>query len=221
VAGVGLTVAAGVEARRAYWRRLVDLSRVGPRWTVVVLALPVLVTLGGILGARLGGESPGLLAPTAPTTLPGLLSFLVVTFLFGPLPEELGWRGYLLDPLLERFGALGAGLATGGAWALWHLPLFLLTGTYQAGLGLGTPEFWLFGYFILANSVLYTWVHVHTGRSILAAILFHFAINASGELFRSTLATELVSAGLLFAVVAVVVAVAGPETLRRDGRTPV
>jgi membrane protease YdiL (CAAX protease family) len=221
VAGVGLTVAEGAEARREYWRRLVDLSRVGPTWTALVLALPPLVVLGGTLGARLGGQSGRLLAETAPETLPALLLFLLVTFLFGPLPEELGWRGYLLDPLLNRFGALWASLAVGVVWALWHLPLFFVLGTYQAGLGVGTPAFWLFAYFVVAYSVLYTWVHVHTGRSILAATLFHFAINASGELFRSTLASELVSAGLVLGAVALVVLVAGPDTLRRDGPMPV
>lgn len=220
VAGVGLTVAAGAEARRAYWKRLVDLSRVGPGWILLVLTLPALLTLAGGALVRLGGGSPGLLAESAPASLSALVSFLGITLLFGPLPEELGWRGYLLDPVLDRIGALGASLAVGGVWAVWHLPLFFLDGTYQAGLGVGTAAFWLFGYFIVAYSVLYTWVHVHTGRSILAAVLFHFAINASGELLASSLAVDLAAAGLLLLVVAVVVAVSGPRGLRRGGGTP-
>jgi membrane protease YdiL (CAAX protease family) len=220
VAGVGLTVSSGAEARRAYWRRLVDPSRVGLTWGLFVLALPLFVTLAGAVVAGVAGGSSGLLAESAPDTVPAFLAFLVVTVLFGPLPEELGWRGYLLDPLLDRYGALRASLGVGGLWAVWHLPLFFLAGTYQAGLGVGTAAFWLFGYFVVGYSVLFTWVHVHTGRSILAAVLFHSAINGSGELFVSTLGADLVSAGLLLVVVGAVVAVAGPEGLRRGGETP-
>jgi len=220
VGGVGLTVAEGPAARREYWTRLVDTSRVGATWLFVVLSLPVFVTVAGLVGAGVVGDPRGLLAPSVPADVTGFLGFLGFALLFGPLPEELGWRGYLLDPLLDRFGALAASLSVGLLWAGWHLPLFFLTGTYQAGLGVGTPDFWLFGYFVVAYSVLFTWVHVHTGRSILAAVLFHFAINASGELFRSTLGADLASAGLLLVVVGVVVVVAGPEGLRRGGETP-
>ncbi|MFC7226248.1 CPBP family glutamic-type intramembrane protease [Salinirubellus salinus] len=130
VAGVGLTVSSGAEARRAYWRRLVDPSRVGLTWGLFVLALPLFVTLAGAVVAGVAGGSSGLLAESAPDTVPAFLAFLVVTVLFGPLPEELGWRGYLLDPLLDRYGALRASLGVGGLWAVWHLPLFFLAGTY-------------------------------------------------------------------------------------------
>ncbi len=43
--------------------------------------------------------------------------------LSGAVSAELGWRGYFQPLLRVRFPALTAGLVTGLAWALWHVPL--------------------------------------------------------------------------------------------------
>jgi membrane protease YdiL (CAAX protease family) len=84
---------------------------------------------------------------------------------FGPVPEELGWRGCALDRLQERDSALISSLIIGGTWALWHLPLFFIAGTYQHGLGVGTPAFWLFMVTKFPDSILMTWIYNNTRRS--------------------------------------------------------
>lgn len=219
VAGVGLTLRAPERYRREYWRRLTDPGRIGLGWLAVVLVVPAAVTLvaHGLLSVL--GDLSVIETAISPLADPfGLLALLALTFVFGPLPEELGWRGYVLDGLLRGRSALAASLLLGIAWWLWHLPLFLVDGTYQSGLGVGTPAFWLFGYFIVLYSVLYTWVHVNTGRSTLAAVLFHFAINATGELLPRTLAADFIAAVVLLVVVVGVVGYWGPERLARTSR---
>jgi membrane protease YdiL (CAAX protease family) len=218
VAGVGLTLRAPPSYRREYWRRLTDPSRIGPWWLAVALFLPATVTLFASALLSLLGNARGLEFSSTLADPLALLPFLAFAFVFGPLPEELGWRGYVLDGLLRERGALAASLLLGVGWWLWHLPLFVVDGTYQAGLGVGTPAFWLFGYFIVLYSVLYTWIHANTGRSTLAAVLFHFAINATGELLPSTLAADLVAAVVLLVVVVGVVGYWGPERLARTPR---
>lgn len=219
VAGVGLALRASPSYRRNYWRRLVDPSRIGAPWLAVVLFLPATVTLLAHAVLSLLGSPSGIESTVSPVGDPvGLVSLLGFTFVFGPLPEELGWRGYVLDGLLRQRGALSASLVLGVAWWLWHLPLFLVGGTYQAGIGVGTPAFWLFGYFIVLHSVLYTWIHANTGRSTLAAVLFHFAINTTGELLPRTLTVDLVAAVVLFLIVAGVVWYWRPERLARAAR---
>ncbi|HKZ83727.1 MAG TPA: hypothetical protein VJ793_08725 [Anaerolineae bacterium] len=61
-----------------------------------------------------------------------------------------------------------------------------------------------------ANSILYTWIYNNTGRSTLSAILFHFMVNFTGELFALSPRAELYSFLLTVAATVVVVIVWGP-----------
>jgi membrane protease YdiL (CAAX protease family) len=47
--------------------------------------------------------------------------------------EELGWRGFALPRLAERFGAARASLVLGVIWAFWHLPQFYIQGADTLG----------------------------------------------------------------------------------------
>jgi membrane protease YdiL (CAAX protease family) len=113
----------------------------------------------------------------------GLLFF---TFWFGPLPEEIGWRGFALDRLQIRMSALRASLVLGLVWSLWHVPLFFVPGSFQADLGPGSPRFWIFLAGLIPLSVLMTWVYNNASRSTLSAVLMHFSGNLCGALFTKT-----------------------------------
>lgn len=220
LAGIGLTyLTEGWEGRRDYWRRVVDFRRIGGRWyAVVLLTFPLLLALAALLNALSGGEAS---RPEAAALLPGQpLSFLAFTafvLVFGPLPEELGWRGYALDGLQARGSALGASLLLGAVWALWHLPQFFIDGTFQSGLGVGTTVFWGFMVQIVASSVLYAWVYNNTRRSTLSAILFHFMENYVGQLFALPGRAEVYYYVLQVGAALLVVLIWGPKTLDRKG----
>jgi hypothetical protein len=59
------------------------------------------------------------------------LPYLLLMILLGGGQEELGWRGYILDPLEERLGPWLGNLVLGVVWAVWHAPLVLIPGTSQ------------------------------------------------------------------------------------------
>ncbi len=59
--------------------------------------------------------------------------FLPVLNLVPSLASELGWRGYLLPKLLERYRMPGAVLIGGVAWALWYGPLIEMGYYYGTG----------------------------------------------------------------------------------------
>lgn len=67
------------------------------------------------------------LAPTAKVQpqcsgLPLLSAIaLGVAFFIAALGEELGWSGYAIDPLLQRWRALTVAVVLGAVWALWHV----------------------------------------------------------------------------------------------------
>ncbi|HSM56243.1 MAG TPA: CPBP family intramembrane glutamic endopeptidase, partial [Candidatus Sulfomarinibacteraceae bacterium] len=182
-----------------FWRRIVDWRRIGWRWlAVILLFFPVKTILAALIDAAQGGWG---IAPEEISRLLAQPLLIVPTLLFwlffGPVPEEPGWRGYALDGLQSRHGPVLSSFVVGMVWMLWHLPLFFLPGTWQAEhLGPGTLLFWLWAVSIIFESVLYTWIYNNTGRSILAAILFHFTANAFGQLFAISTRAEVYSAAL-------------------------
>jgi uncharacterized protein len=225
VAAVGLTHRMeSAEVRRDFWRRVFVVRRIPAVWLLVAVFWgPVLNLLGIATGILLGAGAPAprlgasLLADPV-QLIPTALFFLIL----GPLPEELGWRGYVLDRLQRRYSALAASLMLGAVWAVWHAPMFLMEGSIMAALfPIGTARFWL-GWVvpIVAVSVVYTWVHNHTCRSTLAAVLLHFTGNVSSELWM--LQPEMLYARTAWTVVlvAAIVAYFGPRTLRRSSFDP-
>jgi membrane protease YdiL (CAAX protease family) len=209
------------DARRDYWRRIVDPRRIGPAWYgVLFLLVPALTAMAALLDWALAGQGLELALAARWLEQPLLiLPNLLFYLFFGPLPEEIGWRGYALDRLQDRRPALASSLILGVAWAMWHLPQFFVRGTYQHGLGFGSRAFWIFMFAIVANSVLYTWIYNNNRRSTLAAILFHLTINLTGELFDLSVRGETYLFFLTVAAAALVVLLWGPRTLARPART--
>lgn len=126
--------------QRSLWSRAFDPRRIRDRWWLATLLLQPLVSASALAcDLALGGSVPALEMEIGSVSV--ALGLVFFTFWFGPLPEELGWRGFALDRLQRRTTALRASLILGTLWALWHLPLFYMPGTYQAGLGAGTARF--------------------------------------------------------------------------------
>jgi len=204
--------------RRDFWHRVIDFKRIDIKWYgVVLLTVPVLTALGALVDRLWGGSGLTLEAAERFVQQPWMfVPFALFTLAFGPLPEELAWRGYALDGLQSKWNALTSSLILGVAWTVWHLPLFFIPGSYQHGLGLGTAQFWLYMLDKVPQSVLMTWIYNNNRRSILSAILFHFMVNLVGELFDLTLRAEATYI-LLWIVMAIGVTVLwGPEKLKRD-----
>ena len=180
--------------QRDFWIRLVDFRRIPPIWYLVIFGfVPLKAGLAAGADLLLGGRGIALERASELIEQPALiLPTLVFWLLFGPLPEEPGWRGYALEGLQSRRGPLASSLIVGLIWALWHLPLFFIESSWQAlEVGLLGSRFWLYMLNILLDSFVYTWIYNHTGRSILAAVLFHFSVNAFGEAFALTPQAEI------------------------------
>jgi membrane protease YdiL (CAAX protease family) len=95
-------------------------------------------------------------------------------FIFGPLGEEAGWRGYLLPRLLRQYSPLVSSLILGLISALWHFPTGLLVGSasyFHSVMGL-----FLFTTSAICMNILITILFLHTGMSVLHAIVFHWTI---------------------------------------------
>jgi membrane protease YdiL (CAAX protease family) len=198
--------------RRDFWLRIVDVRRLRGVWLAVALLLhPALVGLAFAIDAAMGGSLPTP-APAA-RSANGLLGLAFFVFWFGPLPEEMGWRGFALDRLRVRMPALSASLLLGSIWALWHVPLFFVPGSFQQGLGVGSMRSWIFLASMVPLSVLITCVYANTVRSTLSAVLIHYSGNLCGALFAKSDRVAGIELVLLCAAAAAVVVVWGAEDL--------
>jgi membrane protease YdiL (CAAX protease family) len=189
LAGV-LVAFAGGDAR-SWLANLVDVSSPLHVWAAAIL-VPV-VLYGGAIGlfVLVGGGFDG----TALLPAAAIPAVVVATFVRGGL-EEPGWRGIALPVLQRRVGAFQASLVVGGIWALWHVPLFLMPGSSQAG----TP-FALYAAVVVGLSVVTTWLYNASGGRVLVAVVFHTLANTVSV----TTATGVVGDGVLPQVALLVV----------------
>jgi membrane protease YdiL (CAAX protease family) len=203
------------EYRREYWKRIISFRRIPGRWYLVIfLFVPILNCLAALIDYAIGGNGAawGEAAVNALTNPLSIIPSIMFSSLI-PLIEEMGWRGYVLDRLQERRSALASSLILGVVWALWHLPLFFVPGTYQAGLGVGTPAFWLFFIPIVPLTLIFSWIFNNTNRSTLAVILFHAMVNFTGELIAVTVRADGFAMGLWFVAAVVITLIFGAKTL--------
>jgi len=116
-----------------------------------------------------------------------LPAFLYITIiylvpsLFMSLGEELGWRGFLLPELTERFGLVKAGLISSAVWLVWHVP-FILSGDYGEG---ATPLFYrlaCFSLLILSTGMIMAWLRMRSG-SIWPVVMMHAMHNGLIQMF--------------------------------------
>ena len=88
--------------------------RIGARWWAAALVIPLVVlALGSAIYVVLGG-------PVDVGSLPFVGIYLFVMAwgtVWGGGQEELGWRGFLVPVLQERYSALATSLLVGAAWA--------------------------------------------------------------------------------------------------------
>ena len=191
----------------ALLKRSFDYKRTGAKvwYAPVLLLMPATMALSYGLLRMLGVPlpSPSLSAPTA------LALFAV--FFIAALGEELGWSGYVTDPMQVRWGALQTGILLGLVWAAFHIVALVQARRSPAWIG-----WWCLN--TVATRVVMVWLYNNTGKSVFAAALFHTMINVTWMLFpvQGSYFDPRVVALIMTSVATIVTVVWGPRTLVRD-----
>lgn len=187
------------------WRglRLFTLRVFNLSFPVWVWLLALLLPLAAAL-LTFAGHAADLFHGGAPKFAAALATASLANFFTGPLAEEFGWRGYLLDRLCRRWRPMIAGLFIGPIWAAWHLPLLydsIFSGTHSA-----------IGYlaWLMSWSVVLALIVARARGSVLPAILGHWFLNALPAIFFALLPAlpgEAQPGGVAFSVSSVIVAI--------------
>jgi membrane protease YdiL (CAAX protease family) len=115
------------------------------------------------------------------TNLPNIFIFplfWIICIIVGGGQEEIGWRGYILPLLENKFGYILGSLIIGIIWTLWHLPLFFIEGTVQNNINILLYMVLLIGY-----SYIFSWIISISKNLLLSAVVAHGTLNAFLELF--------------------------------------
>lgn len=179
----------GGQGVRRLLKRLVQWRFAGVCWAAAFLLLPLVIGGAWVVAGLVDGARPASEALENAAVLP--IAFLYILLLGGPLQEEAGWRGTLLEQSQSRFSPLVVSIVVGLVWAIWHLPLFQLP---SAGIYYEKP-FWGLALSTVLLSVLLTWLYNRTNGSLLAVMIMHASFNWAHYAFP---ALESDSGGLAY-----------------------
>ena len=157
-----------------YLKSLLDLRFGWKAWIIPVIVLGGITFIAWGLPELWGEPRISMLMPSI-WVFP---LFLLYAIIVGGGLEELGWRGYIMDKMEDRWGPWLGNLVLGVIWAAWHLPLFFISGTIQSHM-----NFLAFMLITIGMSWFFAWVRRSSGNRTMAGIVAHGLLNAFWGLF--------------------------------------
>lgn len=173
-------------------------------WLAPAFLLPLAIAAGCWAVLRITGHPAPAIQPS-----PGHALGLFGLFLIAAFGEELGWSGYATNRLQRRWRALGAAVALGVIWALYHY-----VALWEAHRSPSWIAWWTLQ--TVALRIVLVWLYNNSRGSVVVASVCHGMVNTAWQLFpvHGSMMDPLAS-GLLWALTATtIVAIWGPGTLR-------
>ena len=188
-------------ANRLFNLRLIKLGG----FLAALLIVPAALVISALISIAFGGNPSQFQLADGISFSAGMLPTLMILIL-AAIFEEVGWRGYAMDSLNVNRTYFTTTLIFGGLWALWHLPLFFIQGTYQNEI-VNENILYAINFFIsiIPMAFIISWVWELNSRSITAVILFHFFFNLAQEALNVTQATKCIETVILIAFAVAVV----------------
>lgn len=118
--------------------------------------------------------------------------FLIIGSIF-TLGEEFGWRGYLQEKMLRKFGLNRGLFFLGIIWGYWHLPVILMGFNFPNHpilgalllMPLGTIFLGIFmGWIYLRSRSIWIPALAHASGNLFSGLIFQLMIIHQNELFR-------------------------------------
>jgi membrane protease YdiL (CAAX protease family) len=153
------------------WFRRMRRFRGPIRFYVAAAVIPATIALASAALAVLAGAEMPAASKWIEQILPTLLLILPAAIVFGPVGEELAFRGWAQYRLQAALSPLVAALAIGLGVLAWHLPV-LVRGDIPWPVMLALP----------AVSVVYAWLYRMSG-TIWTVVMLHAVHNGVSGLY--------------------------------------
>ncbi len=162
----------GASGIRSLFARVFDYRRTTNMiWYIpAVFIFPCILTISYIIMLILGMPLP------EPKIVLMEIPIFFVVFFIGAVCEEIGWSGYAIDRLKDKWGAVGGALIIGVIWAVWHIIPYIQTDHTTT---------WVVWHTILTiiERIIYVWIYYNAGQSVFAVIITHAMNNVAFFLF--------------------------------------
>jgi membrane protease YdiL (CAAX protease family) len=166
---VVISATEGRAGMRDWWRRISHIR--GPvRFYAAATVFPAAIALASAGLALVAGADMPSSSLWVENVLPAMAMIIPMAILFGPMGEELSFRGWGQYRLQSTMSPLAAALLIGVGVIVWHLPIFV-TGSIPWTVVLALP----------AVSVVYAWLYRMSGTVWTAVALHTFHNVVSGE----------------------------------------
>jgi len=205
------------DLKKDFINRLTNLRLIQPKiLPAFFLIMPLSVLASILLSLPFGGSVSQFQLAEGFSFSAGFVPVLMLLLLAAGF-EELGWRGYAFDSLQSRYTYFMASLIFGILWSLWHFPLLFVNNSYQYEIF--HENIWYgvnFFVSIIPLGVIISWICIKNGKSIPAAILFHFLVNISQEALNMSQETKCIET-LVITVVAIAIIELDKELFFSEG----
>ena len=149
--------------------KLIHIPKTNMIWYILAIALyPLLKYVGVLLSVKLFSSQFELPIMNLAAIIP---LFLFSIVFYAAIGEEIGWRGYALKKLQQKYNPFVSTLFIAVAWSIWHIGYFTLVENYSIQM-IPSVIIWT-----IMASFFATWFYNKTKGNILILILFHASIN--------------------------------------------
>lgn len=169
---------------------------------LAVLGIPLLFFIGWIV-VNLPGNSWDIASlKNGPVSFVSVLitAFFMNLIFGGSMGEEIGWRGFALPLLLQKYSPLQASYVLGLMQAFWHLPVDI-SGADVASI---VAVIFRVGWSILIT-IIFTWFYLNFEGNLLIALLLHTSVNVLPDLGFSGYEYSILVLTLLLIVVSIII----------------
>lgn len=163
-----------------------------------ILAMTCLiVAASAIITSAYTGKPALQLLVTSPTIL---VSSFFYNLILGPIGEEVGWRGYMLNELQKKYSPLKSTCIVTFFWAFWHMPLWFTAG--YTGIKL-IQYIICFLVYMFAGAIIIT-AFYNINHNLIIPILLHQLFNFCNTVLTNDILQIITLYAVLYLVAAVI-----------------
>jgi len=168
----------GREAIKKHFKKFFSLKFGWEVWLTILLGIGIMAFIAWIIPEFIG-ENRVQMPFSNIYTLPLFFIVLLIysTFLNGG-NEEIGWRGYILPYLENKYGLIIGSLILGIIWSIWHIPMWFIHGMNHMYM-----NFLAFMFFCIGYSFIFSWIIKISGNRLFSGLVAHGLVNLYFSLF--------------------------------------